>query len=70
MVAVGEAETPAFRDQSKELFEAWKDKGCDIQFLLLPGLNHFSVVEALRDPYAALHQAICRLMGLEGSFPP
>jgi arylformamidase len=63
LVAVGEAETTAFRDQSNEFFSAWKDKHHAIQFLPLPGLNHFSVVEAIRDPDAALHQAICRLMG-------
>ncbi|HZH36212.1 MAG TPA: alpha/beta hydrolase [Flavisolibacter sp.] len=69
IVAVGEAETTAFRDQSNEFFSAWKDKHHAIQFLPLPGLNHFSVVEAIRDPDAALHQAICRLMGLRGAYP-
>jgi arylformamidase len=67
LVAVGEAETTAFRDQSNEFFSAWKDKHHAIQFLPLPGLNHFSILEAIRDPDASLHQAICRLMGL-GSF--
>ena len=62
IVAVGEAETTEFNDQSKEIYACWKDKGSDMQFLQLPELNHYSIVEAIVDPNAALHKAICQLM--------
>ncbi len=62
IAAVGTAETKEFNDQSKELHACWNNKESNSSFLQLPGLNHFSVVEAIADPNAALHQAICRLM--------
>jgi arylformamidase len=62
IVAVGEAETAEFRDQSHELYTRWKDKARDIQLLKLPQLNHYSIVESLVDPNSALHKAICKLM--------
>ncbi len=62
MVAVGATETTAFNDQSRALYACWKEKGSDIHFLQLPQLNHFSIVESIADPHAALHKAICRLM--------
>lgn len=64
IVAVGAAETTAFNEQSKQLYACWKDKVSDIHLLQLPHLNHFSIVEAIADPGAALHQALCRLMEL------
>lgn len=68
VVAVGEAETTAFQEQSKELYECWKDKGSAIEFLSLSGLNHYSVVEAMVDLSGVLHGAICRLMQIEDVF--
>lgn len=64
IVAVGEAETTAFHDQSKALYEGWREKGNGLQLLSLPGLDHYSVVDAMTDPNSELHAAICRLMGL------
>ncbi|HEU4902758.1 MAG TPA: alpha/beta hydrolase [Flavisolibacter sp.] len=62
IVAVGEAETTEFNDQSQVLYACWKDKGKNIQFLQLPQQNHYSIVEAVVDQNAALHKTICRLM--------
>lgn len=44
VVAVGQQETAAFQDQSRGLYEAWKEKAA-MQLLVVPGANHFSVVE-------------------------
>lgn len=68
VVAVGEAETTAFNEQSRELYACWRDKASNIQLVALPKQNHFSIVEAIIDPNAALHGAICQLMGIDGSF--
>jgi arylformamidase len=65
IAAVGEAETKEFKEQSKELYEGWKEKGAAIQLLQLPGLNHYSIVETMVDQKAALHQAICRMMEIK-----
>ncbi|MBE7173023.1 MAG: alpha/beta hydrolase [Williamsia sp.] len=65
IVAVGEAETAEFNDQSKELYACWKHKGIDIQLLVLPGQNHYSIVETIVDPQSALHQALLHFMKIE-----
>ncbi len=64
-LAVGGDETEEFKAQSQELLACWKDKAKDIQLLSLPGLNHFSVLDSVRDAKAPLHRAICNLMKLE-----
>jgi arylformamidase len=62
ILAVGEAETAEFNDQSKELYTCWKNKGADIQLLQLPGQNHYSITETMVDPQSSLHQALLQLM--------
>ena len=65
IVAVGEAETTAFNEQSKELYTCWKEKGAAVQLLQLPQLNHYSIVDTIADRNAPLHKMICRLMEVD-----
>ena len=65
IVAVGEAETAEFNDQSKAFYTCWKTKGSDMQLLQLPGKNHFSIVETIVDPKSPLHQALRQLMKIK-----
>jgi arylformamidase len=62
VVAVGEAETAEFKDQSKELYTCWKNKAADNQLLEVPGQNHYSIAESIIDPQSSLHQALRQLM--------
>ena len=62
IVAVGEAETAEFNDQSKEFYTCWKNKGVDMQLFQLPGHNHFSIVEAIADTQSPIHRALRQLM--------
>lgn len=64
IAAVGEAETAEFKNQSTALFARWKEKTNDMQYMQLSQLNHFSIVDAIVDPGAPLHRAICRLTGV------
>lgn len=64
VVAVGDAETTEFNEQSKEIYNGWKKKGAAVQLLQLPHLNHYSIVETMIDQDAALHKAICRLINV------
>lgn len=64
IIAVGAAETQEFNDQSKELHAKWIDKGTEIEYLQLPQLNHFSIIESIRDPKSVLHLAMCEMMKL------
>lgn len=62
LLAVGEAETNEYKDQSQELLTRWNTMGIDLRFLQLPGENHFSMAEKIADPLSALHQALRQLM--------
>lgn len=65
IVAVGEAETAEFKDQSKELYTCWKNKGIDSELLQLPRQNHYSIAETIVDPQSSLHQALRKLMQIK-----
>lgn len=65
IIAVGEAESAEFNDQSKELYTCWKNKGIDIQFLRMPGENHYSIAETIAAPQSPLHQALRHLMKID-----
>jgi arylformamidase len=60
--AVGEKENEGFHAQNRTIAEKWKkvhkgDHACR-------GDNHFTVLERLADPAAALHRAVLAMMGL------
>ena len=64
IIAVGEAETAEFKDQSRELDTRWKNKGIVMQLSQLPAQNHFSIVETVVDPRSSLHQALRGFMNV------
>ncbi len=64
LVVVGRAETAEFQDQSRKFYDNWKNKTASIELIELPGLNHFSILDALVDENALLHKAIVQLMGM------
>jgi arylformamidase len=64
LVAVGEAESEEFINQSREFYRCWKDNGPDIQLLQLPQQNHYSIAEAIIDTQSPLYQALLQLMKL------
>jgi arylformamidase len=65
IVAVGEAESAEFNDQSKELYTCWKNKGIDNQLLQLPGQNHYSIADTIVDPQSSLYLALRQLMKIK-----
>ncbi len=62
VLAVGGDETGEFKAQSKELYDRWKEKGVPVTFIEMPGINHYSIVEALADNTSALCTAMIRMM--------
>lgn len=62
LIAVGGAETNEFSDQSRELYDKWKDKTSLEDLMVIPGLNHFSVLDSLCDANSLLHKLMCKLM--------
>src|SRR6185437_4695881 len=59
LVAAGADETSEFRRQSRVLAEAWTAQVK--AFLLLPGTNHFSIVDAFAERGQVLHDATLAL---------
>lgn len=57
VAAVGGAESDEFRRQSRDFADRKTAEGTEVSYLELPGLNHFTVVEALNDPASPLFQA-------------
>jgi arylformamidase len=64
LICLGEDETDEFKYQSKELYNNWKDKNATIEFLELPGINHYSILEELLNKTSVLHTAILKIMNV------
>ncbi|MDF1748519.1 MAG: alpha/beta hydrolase [Alphaproteobacteria bacterium] len=61
IAAVGGAESEEFRRQSLDYADHWRDRRKDIDYLELPGLNHFTAVEALADTDSPLYKKVVEL---------
>jgi arylformamidase len=67
-VAVGELETRAFHEQSRDFAARLERDGWPCHLLVQPGVDHFGIVMSLSDPDAPLVREIARHLGL-GSAP-
>jgi arylformamidase len=65
LVAYGDDETDEFKRQSEEFFEAWRAKGLECGRLVLPGKNHYDVIDGFLDAGSPLCDAILKQMSLE-----
>lgn len=61
IAAVGGAESNEFRRQSRDYVTYLEDQGGDAAYLELPGLNHFTVVEALSDTGSDLYKNVVEM---------
>lgn len=62
ILAVGSAELPELRRQSRDYAEAWRGHGLQGSFQELPGCHHYAALEQLADPEAALARALAELV--------
>jgi arylformamidase len=68
LLAVGSEEGPEYQRQSEDLAAAWRRHGIAVEVVVLAGQNHFTIVEQLGDPDAALSRLILDQMG-QGAVP-
>jgi arylformamidase len=61
VAAVGGDESGEFLRQSRALADVWGRAGLKAEYLVVPGANHFTVVDALTDPASALFGRIAAL---------
>ncbi len=62
LLVYGEAEGAEFRRQSEDLLSAWRSKDLNADLLVLPGDNHYDVIEGFLDCESTLCSAILRLI--------
>jgi arylformamidase len=61
VAAVGGNESSEFLRQSREIVQAWARAGLKTEYLVVPGTDHFTVVDELTKPTSALFAAIATL---------
>jgi arylformamidase len=64
LLPVGGLEGPEYLRQSLDLAAAWGGVGGDVTVRILPGIQHFSIVEQLADPDSELAGLIAAQIGL------
>ena len=68
--AVGADELPEMRRQTQDYYVRWNAAKLAGWDLVVPGTNHFSVMDEMADPDGSLTAAIVRLCGLSAASAP
>jgi arylformamidase len=64
VVAVGGGEPKGWQQMSEDYYNYCKDRGMNVQYLIVPGANHYTMSEKLLDESNPLTQAMIKQMGL------
>ena len=64
VVAVGGAEPKGWQQMSEDYFAFCKKNGLNVEYLVVPGANHYTMSEKLLDDTNPLTQAMIKQMGL------
>jgi arylformamidase len=58
VAAVGAEETPEFHRQSRTMVEVWGKAGVATEYLVVPGVHHFTIVDELTRPGVLLDRVV------------
>jgi arylformamidase len=58
---VGGDESPEFLRQSKIIVDGWRAAGAETRYQAIPGMNHFTVCDAMTDPGSAMTRRLVEL---------
>jgi len=64
VVAVGGAEPKGWQQMAEDYFNHCKRQGMNVEYLVVPGANHYTMSEKLRDDANPLTQAMIKQMGV------
>lgn len=64
VVAVGGAEPKGWQQMSEDYFNYVNQQGMNVEYLIVPGANHYTMSEKLLDDTNPLTQAMIRQMGI------
>ena len=70
LIAVGGAEPKGWQQMSEDYFNYCKARGLSVEYLVVPGANHYTVPEALLNEKSPLTEAMLRQMGLSADRQP
>jgi arylformamidase len=66
-IVVGAHESSEFLRQSRSLAEAWERAGVAVRLAVLPGTNHFTVIDPLAEPESAMTVRLAALANISAS---
>jgi len=61
---VGGRETEEYRRQSRELTDTWRSAASTMEYIEVPGHDHFTMIEAMTEPESPLTSTLLRHLGL------
>ena len=64
MLVSGDIESEEYARQAAAMIAVWEANGYPLQRLDLPGFNHFTMANQLRDPHSELTRAVMAQMGI------
>ena len=64
MLVSGDIESDEYERQAEAMAAVWEAHGYPLSRLVLPGYNHFTMADQLRDPESALTRAVMTQMGV------
>jgi arylformamidase len=64
VVAVGSDEPKGWQQMSEDYFRFCKEHGINVEYLVVPGANHYTMTEKFLDADNPLTQAVLRQMGI------
>lgn len=65
LLVTGKEETDEFKDQSLELYHAWRNKQAYLKILSIPGKNHYSMLDAVTEKGSTLQSAILHMLMID-----
>src|SRR5262245_29663753 len=64
VIAVGGAEPRGWQQMSEDYFNYCKQQGMNVEYLVVPGANHYTMSEHLQNDHSPLTQAMIKQMGV------
>ena len=64
VIAVGGAEPRGWQQMSEDYFNYCKQQGMNVEYLVVPGANHYNMSEHLQNDHSPLTQAMIKQMGV------
>jgi arylformamidase len=65
LLVTGTDESEEFKAQTEELYQCWKSKSNNTEYLKVPNKNHYSIIDGVIEKDSILRAAIIRVMNID-----